>query len=169
MHDLGWFSDAKLAKVRVALMLSNDERDLLKALVQHASEAVAQWGAAVSWPVARRKRFLCATWYESLKALLSALRPAVAQAMEADREELGRTRPGLKPVPYVNGEVLMGAGMRPGPVFREILDAVYDAQLEDRISGVEEGLALARELWTRGGGVEKNLRGTGNPGRPTGS
>ena len=36
--------------------------------------------------------------------------------------------------------------MTPGPVFKRVLDAVYDAQLEDRVSGKDEALALALRL-----------------------
>lgn len=170
LHDLGWFSDEWVNKVRAALMLSNEERDLLRSLVQFVPEGVAAWGGGGgSWPVARRKRFLSAPWYESLLPLMQGLHPEVARAMEADREHLAGTPSGLRPVPLVNGHMLLARGLRPGPAFRELLDAVYDAQLEERIAGQEEGLRLADELWTRGWGAEKNSRGSGNPGRKDGS
>ena len=41
---------------------------------------------------------------------------------------------------------LTAAGLTPGPVFKSVLDAVYDAQLEGRISSREQALAMALEL-----------------------
>jgi poly(A) polymerase len=39
----------------------------------------------------------------------------------------------IRPVPLVTGDDLIAAGYAPGPKFREILDAVEDAQLEGRL------------------------------------
>lgn len=52
----------------------------------------------------------------------------------------------LRPPPLINGRDLIEAGVTPGPVFRKILDAVEDAQLEARIATREEALALALSL-----------------------
>jgi poly(A) polymerase len=40
----------------------------------------------------------------------------------------------IRPVPLVNGDDLIAAGYKPGPRFREILEAVEDAQLEGRLT-----------------------------------
>jgi putative nucleotidyltransferase with HDIG domain len=66
--------------------------------------------------------------YEFVRAKQAAVRP----------EE-------LKPAPLVTGHDLIAAGYKPGPQFREVLSQIEDAQLEGRISTLEEGLALARE------------------------
>jgi tRNA nucleotidyltransferase (CCA-adding enzyme) len=50
------------------------------------------------------------------------------------------------PTPVVMGRHLLSLGLKPGPVFRPLLDACYEAQLDGRISSVEEGLELVREL-----------------------
>jgi hypothetical protein len=42
--------------------------------------------------------------------------------------------------------VLISLGLRPGPRFAEILDAVYDAQLEGRASTAQEAIELARSM-----------------------
>ena len=47
----------------------------------------------------------------------------------------------------VTGSKLIAAGYRPGPGFREMLDAAEDAQLEGTITTTEEGLALVREMF----------------------
>jgi tRNA nucleotidyltransferase domain 2 putative len=52
----------------------------------------------------------------------------------------------VAPVPLVSGDDLIAAGLQPGPTFRRILEAVYDAQLEGRISTKKEALNLAEQL-----------------------
>lgn len=46
----------------------------------------------------------------------------------------------MRPAPLVTGHDLIAAGHRPGPRFREILDAVEDAQLEGRLVSRESAL-----------------------------
>ncbi|HEX6879653.1 MAG TPA: CCA tRNA nucleotidyltransferase, partial [Terriglobales bacterium] len=47
----------------------------------------------------------------------------------------------VRPKPLINGDDLLEAGYREGPVFKEILTAVEDAQLEGRLQSREEALA----------------------------
>ncbi|HXJ95896.1 MAG TPA: CCA tRNA nucleotidyltransferase [Terriglobia bacterium] len=53
----------------------------------------------------------------------------------------------VQPAPLVNGHDLIALGYQPGPRFKEILDAVRDAQLEGQITTREQGLRLAQEKW----------------------
>jgi poly(A) polymerase len=53
---------------------------------------------------------------------------------------------GVSPPPLITGHDLIALGLEPGPVFRTILDEVYDAQLEGRARTREEALALARRI-----------------------
>jgi poly(A) polymerase len=50
----------------------------------------------------------------------------------------------VKPPLLVTGEDLIVAGYRPGPLFKEMLAAAEDAQLEGLISSKDEGLRLVR-------------------------
>ncbi len=50
----------------------------------------------------------------------------------------------MRPVPLVSGDDLIAAGHRPGPKFREILEAVEDAQLEGRLASKESALEFVR-------------------------
>jgi poly(A) polymerase len=52
----------------------------------------------------------------------------------------------VAPAPLITGDDLEGAGLRPGPVFKRVLDAVYDAQLEGRIVDRGGAMALAMRL-----------------------
>jgi tRNA nucleotidyltransferase (CCA-adding enzyme) len=51
-----------------------------------------------------------------------------------------------KPVPLVMGRHLIELGLSPGPQFKAILDACYEAQIEGGLMTVEEGVEYAREL-----------------------
>ena len=50
------------------------------------------------------------------------------------------------PQPFITGDDLTSAGLTPGPDFKRILDAVFDAQLEDRVKTAEAALELALKL-----------------------
>ncbi len=56
-----------------------------------------------------------------------------------------------RPRPLVKGRHLIGLGLAPGPRFKSILDACYEAQLDGVITTLEEGIAFARELIERRG------------------
>ena len=56
------------------------------------------------------------------------------------------SREEVRPKPLVTGDDLIALGLAPGPRFREILDQVYDAQLEGRAATKDEAMALARGL-----------------------
>jgi len=51
----------------------------------------------------------------------------------------------VKPVPLLTGDDLIAEGYKPGPVFKTILGAVEDAQLEGKIQSREDALRLAAE------------------------
>ena len=50
----------------------------------------------------------------------------------------------MRPMPLVSGDDLIAAGHVPGPKFREILEAVEDAQLEGRLASKESALEFVR-------------------------
>ncbi len=51
----------------------------------------------------------------------------------------------MTPKLLVTGQDLIDAGYRPGPEFKAMLEAAEDAQLEGRVTTVEDGLAVVRE------------------------
>ena len=51
----------------------------------------------------------------------------------------------FKPEPLLRGEDLIAHGYTPGPLFKSILQAVEDAQLEGRIHNYQEALCLVQE------------------------
>ncbi len=52
----------------------------------------------------------------------------------------------VRPARLLKGDDLTAMGLKPGPLFREILDAVEDAQLNGKVTTQEEAQLMAREL-----------------------
>ena len=55
----------------------------------------------------------------------------------------------IKPAPLVCGHDLIAQGYTPGPIFKEILQAVEDAQLEGRLHSREDALRLVTEQFPK--------------------
>jgi poly(A) polymerase len=51
----------------------------------------------------------------------------------------------VRPKPLITGRELIAAGYTPGPAFKQMLQAVEDAQLEGTISTADQALALLRQ------------------------
>lgn len=132
-----------VSRLRTGLCLSNQERDDLAAILSGLLAVESRWG---SMSVAERKRTAAATWFPAVLDLLRARDPAATGRIEQAVEQLARTPAGLAPEPLITGDDLVAAGLRPGPAFRRLLEAVYDAQLEGRVRDRAEGLELARRL-----------------------
>ena len=52
----------------------------------------------------------------------------------------------IRPEPLISGHDLIKMGQRPGPLFKKVLMAVEDAQLEGRVADRNDALALAKQL-----------------------
>jgi tRNA nucleotidyltransferase (CCA-adding enzyme) len=62
-----------------------------------------------------------------------------------------------KPRPLVLGRHLMELGLAPGPQFKPILSACYEAQIDGEFTTVEEGIAFARR-WIRALGHRSTMQ-----------
>lgn len=129
--------------LRERLLLSNHEQEGVRGTLV-ALGGLVNWGRL---PVAGRKRLAAQERFEAALDLLSepAERP-LAEQIAADVRMLRQTPSGLAPPPLISGDDLIEAGWTPGPRFREVLDGVYDAQLEDRVASRAEAMELARRL-----------------------
>jgi len=52
----------------------------------------------------------------------------------------------IKPVPLITGHDLIALGLKPGPIFSEILETIKDEQLEEKIKTKEQAIKRAKEL-----------------------
>lgn len=51
------------------------------------------------------------------------------------------------PKPFISGNHLIKLGMKPGPLFKEILNVIMNLQLEGEITSEEEGISLAKKIF----------------------
>ena len=108
---------------------------------------------AAEMRVARLKRLMAEDAFEELAELwradciASGGNAGPYEALMAQYRALAHEE--VKPAALVTGDDLIGLGFTPGPAFREILDEVYDAQLEGRVPSKPQALALARQLATQ--------------------
>lgn len=128
----------RLSRWSAALILSNAEVDAVAAALRARDALRDRWDGL---GVAGRKRLAAGPGFDDALALLEAERDARVAGIRATVAELART--GLAPTPWVDGHALQGLGLKPGPSFRRILDAVYDAQLEGRVETPDEARTLA--------------------------
>ncbi|MCC6229558.1 MAG: CCA tRNA nucleotidyltransferase [Phycisphaerales bacterium] len=138
-------TDAHLlvSRWRIALCLSNDERTSLSNILQTIPTIERAW---TDLGTAARKRLASASVFSDALDLVSVRNSGHADRVLDDVEVLRATTSGLSPRPLISGDDLIGLGLSPGPGFKVLLDALYDAQLEDRIASREAALALALEL-----------------------
>lgn len=132
-------------RVTERLVLSNQEHDDLVEVLRIRGWLQDGWGEA---GVALRKRWASRSGFGRALALLEPESPDLVAVVRRDVARLAES--GLAPTPLVGGDDLVAAGLRPGPAFREILDSVYDRQLEgglaDRDAALAAALALATEI-----------------------
>lgn len=131
--------------MRRALRISNEESDDMSG----ALEGLAPLLSEPPPRVAVLRRFLAGPAAGLSRVLMEALHSAgfFRQRIEWLRAELSRWATALPlPAPLINGDDLKDAGLSPGPLFKRILDAVYDAQLEGRVCDHDAALHLAMSL-----------------------
>lgn len=124
------------------LKISNDEAEMMKACLTLA------WLFADQEPgVAAMKRFLAGPYAAEARAMLSAL----AHVESGLRDRIGWLEKQfaefltgeVAPPPLITGDDLLAAGLSPGPLFKRILQRVYDAQLENMISDKTQAMQMA--------------------------
>ncbi|HEX8522472.1 MAG TPA: CCA tRNA nucleotidyltransferase [Tepidisphaeraceae bacterium] len=137
--------------VRLTLKISNSEMDEMSEVLH--SPAVLLGAAEPG--VAQMKRFLAGAHAGGARQILTALRtvglhPSRCDWLANQLDELSKGD--YAPIPFVTGDDLTAAGYRPGPVFKPVLEQVYDAQLEDRVKTKQQAIALARTILDNGAG-----------------
>jgi len=131
------------------LRYSNDDTEQILALVENHM----RFAHVKDMRRSKLKRFVRMDGFDEHLALhrldcLSADRPlGNYEFVKREREEFERAAAESPPQPLLTGRDLIELGYEPGPKFKPILEAVEDAQLEDRISTREAALELvAREF-----------------------
>jgi poly(A) polymerase len=103
--------------------------------------------------LAQKKRFLAAPDSQYSRQLLTALAQAnlwPQRARELEQEFLVLEKTEYAPAPLLTGDHLVAKGYAPGPKFKQVLDKVYDEQLEGKIASHEQALQMATQLFSQG-------------------
>lgn len=146
LHEIG---SGPADEICLRLRLSNSEREHTTWLIDnHRSLCEAR-----SLRLGRLKPLLAHPGVHDLLILHRA--EALADGLSIDHVDFCEDRlqtwsaDDLNPAPLIGGADLIQMGLKPGPRFKEILDAVRDAQLDGTVRSREEALELAAVL-TRG-------------------
>jgi poly(A) polymerase len=118
-------------RTRKALVLSNEERDMLRAMLNALFCLEQDWA---SMTMAARKRLIASTGFRGALALTGGRSPELWAQVRASVVELEASEGGIAPVRLLSGDDLIALGLRPGPRFASLLESVYDEQLEGRIT-----------------------------------
>ncbi len=142
-------SETLLEQLAERLTLTNIEHKAIKFLLVH--EASILTARTACWPVLQRVLI-----EDGASELIGYCR-AVTEAVDGDMENIefceGKLRLPieiLNPPHLVSGDDLRAMGIRPGPVYKDILMTIRNAQLQRQIGSREDALELARTL-SRGG------------------
>ncbi|CAN0585028.1 unnamed protein product, partial [Laminaria digitata] len=135
------------AQYRKQLDLSNTDRDAMISILEIARAMHTQWDRL---GIAGKRRLggrvhadLAMALYEAWCAVHGSVR---AHTIGVELARWAGLDEGLCPAALIAGGDLIAMGLEPGPAFRAVLDAVYDAQLEGRVTDRDGALALAGAL-----------------------
>jgi len=127
------------------LRFSSDDTEQITALVANH----LRFKDVFQMRPATLKRFVRLTRFEEhleLHRLDCLASHGMLDAYEFVRKFLAETPPGeVRPARLVTGEDLKQMGFAPGPLFKEILRLVEDAQLDGRLTSREEALTFVRQ------------------------
>jgi len=131
--------------LRQGLKISNDEAEQVRAVLEGIRPLLGEESPGV----AAMKRFLAGPHAREARMLLDALAKVGQHVghlaeLRPKLEELSRGD--VAPPPLITGDDLTAAALEPGPVFKRVLDSVYDAQLEGRVTTREEAMELAMRV-----------------------
>lgn len=116
------------SRLRRALCLSNDESAALLAVLEHHAALCGSWLDA---PVALQKRAIARAGFSEAWHLFAAENAVGARNVLEVVDRHRKSGSGVAPEPLLKGDDLVRLGVKSGPLFKKVLDAVYDLQLED--------------------------------------
>jgi poly(A) polymerase len=147
LRDLGPADDGKnLARIVFdRWKLSTDELEGVEKLLRE--ESIIRTASRQPWP--KLQRILVAPRIDELLGYCEPIARVIdGTTAEIDfcRAKLTLPTTELDPLPLITGDDLKQLGIPPGPAYRELLDAVRDAQFEKQIKTREDAIRLIRTL-----------------------
>lgn len=133
---------AELERIARDLTLSNEQRERTAWLVRHQGDLDDP--AAVSR--AALKRLMAHPAFDALRLLATAryadFADGAARHATLTERVLSIPPDAVQPPPLITGDDLLARAVPAGPVYREILDALYTRQLDEQVRTRQEALAL---------------------------
>jgi tRNA nucleotidyltransferase/poly(A) polymerase len=123
------------------LLLSNADKAAVLAAIRTYLVLTRDWSRL---GVARQKRLAASASF--VPGMLLVKTGDRQRFVDLSRQVSALRQTGLAPDPFINGDDLVALGLQPGPLFKQVLDAVYDAQLERTVEDRAAALALATAL-----------------------
>ncbi|MBI4581036.1 MAG: hypothetical protein HY718_15135, partial [Planctomycetes bacterium] len=128
------------------LRCSNDEAAALGWLVEHVDSV--EHAEVLCLP--EFKRLIAHPRFDDLLGLHRAV--CIARGLCCEANDAARRRRDsipadqIAPPPLVTGDDLIALGLEPGPLFGKVLDALYDEQLDNRLTDREQALERMRQI-----------------------
>lgn len=126
------------------LDMSNSQSEQFLSVLEIVGIINAQWE---SMDISQRKRLASHTHAPEALKLLTAIDSHTATKISNDIDSMSSDGIGLAPEPLISGQTLIEMGHAPGRLFKDVLDRVYNAQLEGRIENPQSARKLAQELF----------------------
>lgn len=138
-------SPAQVRTAMLALRCSNQQIDDAAWLLERWADV----NEASGYSLAAFKKLIAHPRIDdllNLHAAVTRMRGRSIDANEAARQRRADIAPeAVAPLPLVTGEDLLARDIPAGPVYREVLDRLYDAQLNEEIMRRDEALALLKQ------------------------
>lgn len=125
-----------------SLDLSRVQSEHFTHVLEFAQLFIEDWD---SMSVSARKRLGARSHAQEALMLAEAIKPSEWVSPRENLALLADDGIGLAPAPLVNGADLIELGFAPGPSFKEILDAVYNEQLEGRVQTQPQAVEFVQQ------------------------
>ncbi|MBL4697819.1 MAG: CCA tRNA nucleotidyltransferase [Phycisphaerales bacterium] len=129
-------------KYRTSLDLSNTDQVGMRTVLGCLDRLDQQWECLT---VAQKKRLASRSWSAQALDIYHVIHKESAQRIHEQIEQLTQEFGGLCPKPLISGADLIELGCKPGPEFKDILDAVYNQQLEGRVQSQPQAIEFVQK------------------------
>lgn len=143
-------------KVAARWKLTNTDKASLRWLLEH--EPIIREATSRPWPQVQRiltheDADLLLDFAEACAVGSGESKASATAKSEIDfcREKIDSDPADWNPPPFLSGDDLRSRGLKPGPMFRELLTSVRDAQLNGEIHNLDDAWKLIRTLVEKSG------------------